>query len=459
MTWNPESGSPLGNPFADPFFQPIYSGGAPQPQFPDTGIPADFVPATPGWTLPTIVPGTSSPPTPGPGTPEPEPQQPPPIGFDPTPAPGIDAGSWFGAGLGGMFSPFFRSRAVRRASPAELLVRTGVNAIFKQVREFVRPAAPILSKSKALVPYVPRVVVPLVVGRLIGVFDLLIPTTLGSGELPPGALPRTVADIDYRGAYQRASGGLANYPVEMIGVPNAQFPLGRPGNVSTESVLMPMPSMPTTLPQPQARVDESFRGFLRRVAENKVQDFGRDWLADQLGVPRSTLPYPAREQGPPEPQRAPAPAPPATGTQAVQQAKQVSVPSSRSTTGRSSRSRSRVFTFGGIGTAILLIEASRRGRGSQTNPVISQTNPVTPTPIAPPIDTPSSPSPLTPLQPSPIGFATYYGGGFTGTNYCEPKPRGPRRKCLERAPVKFSGGRRKGKAAGTKCLRWEARKS
>jgi len=37
---------------------------------------------------------------------------------------------------------------------------------------------------------------------------------------------------------------------------------------------------------------------------------------------------------------------------------------------------------------------------------------------------------------------------------CKPKKRGPRRECLERAPIKWAGGRRKGKAAGTKCVRW-----
>ena len=51
-------------------------------------------------------------------------------------------------------------------------------------------------------------------------------------------------------------------------------------------------------------------------------------------------------------------------------------------------------------------------------------------------------------------------GGFSGSGaYCEPAPRGPRRKCLERAPVSWRAGRNKGKNAGTKCLRYAARKS
>lgn len=51
-----------------------------------------------------------------------------------------------------------------------------------------------------------------------------------------------------------------------------------------------------------------------------------------------------------------------------------------------------------------------------------------------------------------------WGGGW-GSQTCEPAKRGPRRKCLERAAVKWSGGRRKGKAAGSKCLRFSTRKS
>ena len=52
-----------------------------------------------------------------------------------------------------------------------------------------------------------------------------------------------------------------------------------------------------------------------------------------------------------------------------------------------------------------------------------------------------------------------YAGGFSSGAYCEPRPRGPRRKCLERAPVAWRAGRNKGKAAGSKCLRYAQRKS
>lgn len=37
---------------------------------------------------------------------------------------------------------------------------------------------------------------------------------------------------------------------------------------------------------------------------------------------------------------------------------------------------------------------------------------------------------------------------------CKTKKRGPQRKCLERAPVVFKSGRRRGKSAGSKCVRF-----
>lgn len=61
------------------------------------------------------------------------------------------------------------------------------------------------------------------------------------------------------------------------------------------------------------------------------------------------------------------------------------------------------------------------------------------------------------VQVAPGGAGAW--GTSTSSQYCEPKPRGPRRKCLQRAPVRFSGGPRKGKAAGTKCIRYAAARS
>jgi hypothetical protein len=77
------------------------------------------------------------------------------------------------------------------------------------------------------------------------------------------------------------------------------------------------------------------------------------------------------------------------------------------------------------------------------------------TPLAPPLPVPQVTAGMIPL--------TAFGGSLipstptatrTDNCDCKPKKRGPRRECLERAPIKWSGGRRKGKAAGTKCVRW-----
>lgn len=61
------------------------------------------------------------------------------------------------------------------------------------------------------------------------------------------------------------------------------------------------------------------------------------------------------------------------------------------------------------------------------------------------------------VQVAPGGAGAW--GTTSSSQYCQPKPRGPRRKCLQRAPVRFSGGPRKGKSAGTKCIRYAAARS
>jgi hypothetical protein len=81
-----------------------------------------------------------------------------------------------------------------------------------------------------------------------------------------------------------------------------------------------------------------------------------------------------------------------------------------------------------------------------------------------PTTTPTVPVVTAPVQsPQPsvsLGFSSASSWNtFSGSQYCEPRPRGPRRKCLQRAPVRYSGGPRKGKAAGTKCIRYAARKA
>jgi hypothetical protein len=57
-----------------------------------------------------------------------------------------------------------------------------------------------------------------------------------------------------------------------------------------------------------------------------------------------------------------------------------------------------------------------------------------------------------------IGALTAPGfGGVGASQYCGTRARVPRRKCLQRAPVAWRGGQRKGQAAGTKCVKYAAR--
>lgn len=69
--------------------------------------------------------------------------------------------------------------------------------------------------------------------------------------------------------------------------------------------------------------------------------------------------------------------------------------------------------------------------------------------------------PANPVSTSPTvgSFAVSGFGGAGSAAYCARTPRGPRRKCLERAPVAWRSGQRKGKAAGTKCIRYATRRS
>lgn len=106
--------------------------------------------------------------------------------------------------------------------------------------------------------------------------------------------------------------------------------------------------------------------------------------------------------------------------------------------------------IGGLfGLGALLKRIPRPRGGSELVPAV--TTPLTP------VNAPSVASP----QPIVL-TASGSGGSFgttTSTDDCNcHKPRGPRRKCLERAPVTWAGGRNKGKRAGTKCVRWESKK-
>jgi hypothetical protein len=61
--------------------------------------------------------------------------------------------------------------------------------------------------------------------------------------------------------------------------------------------------------------------------------------------------------------------------------------------------------------------------------------------------------------PTVGSFAVSGFGGAGAAAYCTPRSSGPRRKCLERAPVAWRSGSRRGKAAGTKCIRYAQRRT
>jgi len=68
--------------------------------------------------------------------------------------------------------------------------------------------------------------------------------------------------------------------------------------------------------------------------------------------------------------------------------------------------------------------------------------------------------PATTVSPATGIQALALGGSYGASSAsCSTVPRGPRRKCLERAPVNWRSGRNKGKAAGTKCVRYAQRAS
>lgn len=110
--------------------------------------------------------------------------------------------------------------------------------------------------------------------------------------------------------------------------------------------------------------------------------------------------------------------------------------------------RTRLWPWIGLGLGVAGLAG--RSRSSQTLPTGSFSLPVDPITAGN-----TAATTYTSTQTSGAGA---WGGGW-GSQTCEPAKRGPRRKCLQRAPVKFSAGPRKGKAAGSKCLRFSTRKS
>jgi len=110
-----------------------------------------------------------------------------------------------------------------------------------------------------------------------------------------------------------------------------------------------------------------------------------------------------------------------------------------------SMTRNPYAQLGVLGLSIL----GRRSRSAGSDPATVAVAPL-PIPDSPTQGPGSSPFPLTGLGTGLLPSTSTSAPGCS----CKPKKRGPRRQCLERAPIKWAGGRRKGKAAGSKCIRW-----
>lgn len=319
--------------------------------------------------------------------------------------------------------------AARRIGRAAI---RGAASAFEYVRR-----APIPSESTALVPYVEKG------SKFFGPIGALLGTAIGLafpehvGEITtPEALARLPLT---RGAtppgWERANRGIErdlrgiNRPVDLL--PTGQYPLGFPTDVV----------LPAEIAQRK-----------KLGIEGAIEDALPPGLRAAIKAMRN--PTPAARMTTPQPANAGPPKPAGYGSTAYGQ-----IPNSTASPASSSPTTHNVtlprpnIQWGKIGIglgaifAVNLI-ASRAGRSS---------GPGTPAPV---FVTPTPGMTNTPA-PSPVASiltGNVLGGGSAG-GYCETRPSGPRRRCLERAPVSWRGGRNKGKAAGTKCVRFAQRKS
>ena len=320
---------------------------------------------------------------------------------------------WGGWGVAAAsFGDFlFKKRRAPRLSRFERGVRAGsraleralVNAAMRVIRG---PPAEVLSKSRAMVRYVAPTA-RFAFGRVLGLASLAIPSRLDPGNAPWGGLyPQDIA------------------PVKWIGERLPTMPTA-PGRSLGELLKpMPRPNFDTYIPQ-----SRTIPELIREAARNAV----RSAVADRLGVDVDTL------VGPPAPRGATLP-----GGRNVPQ---INLPGPGQIPTPATPKRPIRWGLGtGAIVAGLLVEGLQSARFHRQSGLANMPVPITniiPTP------TPIAPVPLTSASPATLGFGSYGAGG-----YCEPRPRGPRRKCLQRAPVRYSGGPRKGKAAGTKCIQY-----
>lgn len=430
------------------------------PTIPPEGVPADYLPAVPGsgyttpppaYAPPVSVPGTTSPATPSPGIP----------GIS------IGGGADYGS-LGPMYAPgsgrlserelarllgervpqlgilgSLFGRRVYRPGKIERAITRGIrggirSAVRAVVSRFPQPVIPPPKGGLPMVIPQDRIPIGWKLGGAIGaVLGLAIPTPLGSGEVPLGGMPPLYPGASWpegesrRRQRERAEMDRLNREILQRGT--------IPGH---EIRTAPVPEGRYNRVAPPQR-DESFRGFMRRELQGLGMDFGYDWLRRQ--VPGLPIPRPSareqREVGPPQPE---APAIPQVNVQS---------PAQNPAAQQQQQQRQKKWIrfrigLGAVAAGALVETLFRNSQQSGQLPITPPAQTAV-TPVTTPTPTPT---PLTMLNAGFVGF------GDTSSS-CSCGPRGPRRKCLERAAVRWATGRRKGKNAGTKCVRYAARRT
>jgi hypothetical protein len=207
-----------------------------------------------------------------------------------------------------------------------------------------------------------------------------------------------------------------------------------------ETVYNPPPDQQITVPNQThaiGRAEEPRDKPIGEILRDAAREVGRDAIKKALppGIPFPSGPGATGREGPPAPN---------PNSPSAPRSQTVTPPSSPA-----SRLPPWAVPVGiGLGAfAVIGVLNRRRGGSSSATAVLNVPGPI------------GSGGPL----PSPgvnTGVsALLVGGAQGGGGYCEPQPRGPRRKCLERAPVAWRAGRNKGKAAGSKCVRYAQRAS
>jgi hypothetical protein len=351
-------------------------------------------------------------------------------------APGIGLAAIMG-GIDKIFA------SVRRRPSARTIITRAVREGFRLGRDVAERVikGPVPPLPEVLDPTLKRLTGPVakvpiylrygLLGEAFGWYMLLKPHTLGPGDLTPdqvkyyGLNPLPEKAIDPR------------FPARYIGTGPSPFPLGQPVNVGLDRVLGRLPKQTPDLPR-ELTPREQLRQVLQDIATGQTPDILRMQREGGTGrmIDQGT------EVGPQIP-------PAATGP--VQGVPQVQVGGPQARRGGAARPRIGLG-IGAIATGLVL-ESIRRG-GSRRGPEPGAT--FTPVETSQPgiVPTPA-PTPLTTFNTVSLQSGFVGGGGAE----CNCAPRGPRRKCLQRGPVKWSGGPRKGKAAGSKCIRFAARRT